>query len=60
MPALGKTKTLRNSLSAGMALAGAEVETLLRNNGIDPQRRAETLTILEWKNLTEAWLARSA
>ena len=55
-----KRKTLRNSLSAGMALAGAEVETLLRNNGIDPQRRAETLTILEWKNLTEAWLARSA
>ena len=54
-----KRKTLRNSLSAGLALAGSEGEKLLLDAGIDPQRRAETLTILEWKKLTEAWLARS-
>lgn len=52
-----KRKTLRNSLSAGLALSGSEVETILTNTGIDPQRRAETLTIVEWKRLTEAWLA---
>lgn len=52
-----KRKTLRNSLSAGLALSGSEVEKILTNTGIDPQRRAETLTIVEWKRLTEAWLA---
>ncbi len=52
-----KRKTLRNSLSAGLSLSGSEVETILTNTGIDPQRRAETLTIVEWKRLTEAWLA---
>lgn len=54
-----KRKTLRNSLSAGLALTGAEGEKFLSDAGIDPQRRAETLTITEWKKLTEAWLARS-
>jgi len=52
-----KRKTLRNSFSAGLSLSGSEVETILTNTGIDPQRRAETLTIVEWKRLTEAWLA---
>jgi 16S rRNA (adenine1518-N6/adenine1519-N6)-dimethyltransferase len=52
-----KRKTLRNSLSAGLVLSGSEVEKILTNTGIDPQRRAETLTIVEWKRLTEAWLA---
>ncbi|MDD2522481.1 MAG: 16S rRNA (adenine(1518)-N(6)/adenine(1519)-N(6))-dimethyltransferase RsmA [Anaerolineaceae bacterium] len=54
-----KRKTLRNSLSAGLALSVAEVEKLLSENGINPQRRAETLSILEWKKLTEAFLADS-
>ena len=52
-----KRKTLRNSLSAGLVLSGSEVEKILTNTGIDPRRRAETLTIVEWKRLTEAWLA---
>jgi 16S rRNA (adenine1518-N6/adenine1519-N6)-dimethyltransferase len=52
-----KRKTLRNSLSAGLSLSGSEVEKILTNTGFDPQRRAETLTIVEWKRLTEAWLA---
>lgn len=54
-----KRKTLRNSLSAGLSLSGPEGEKFLLDSGIDPQRRAETLSILEWKQLTEAWLARS-
>ena len=55
-----KRKTLRNSLSAGLSLSGSEGEKLLLDAGISPQRRAETLTIMEWKKLIEAWLARSA
>jgi 16S rRNA (adenine1518-N6/adenine1519-N6)-dimethyltransferase len=54
-----KRKTLRNSLSAGLALPGAEIEKLLLESGIDPQRRAETLSIPEWETLTQAWLNRS-
>jgi len=55
-----KRKTLRNSLAAGLALTGADAENFLLDTGIDPKRRAETLSILDWKKLTEAWLARSA
>ncbi len=48
-----KRKTLRNSLSAGLAISAADAATLLTNAGIDPQRRAETLSIEEWQRLCE-------
>ena len=48
---LHKRKTLRNSLSKGLAWAPAEVEKLLLEAGIDPQRRAETLSMDEWLEL---------
>lgn len=48
-----KRKTLRNSLSAGLAISPADAATLLTNAGIDPQRRAETLSIEEWQRLCE-------
>lgn len=48
-----KRKTLRNSLSAGLSLPGDQTAGLLRSAGIDPMRRAETLSIEEWKTLTE-------
>jgi 16S rRNA (adenine1518-N6/adenine1519-N6)-dimethyltransferase len=51
-----KRKQLRNSLSAGMRKSPAEMEETLRAAGIDPQRRAETLSLAEWRELT----ARSA
>jgi 16S rRNA (adenine1518-N6/adenine1519-N6)-dimethyltransferase len=47
-----KRKTLRNSLSAGLALAPEKVNQLLIDAGIEPQRRAETLSIKEWEVLT--------
>ncbi len=47
-----KRKTLRNSLSAGLGMPPAEVAALLEKAGIDPQRRAETLSLEEWKRLT--------
>lgn len=46
-----KRKTLRNSLSAGLHIAPAQTESMLREAGIDPMRRAETLSIAEWQTL---------
>ena len=48
-----KRKTLRNSLSAGLAIPPASAAALLESAGIDPQRRAETLSIEEWQQLAE-------
>jgi 16S rRNA (adenine1518-N6/adenine1519-N6)-dimethyltransferase len=46
-----KRKTLRNALSGGLQIAPVESEELLSAAGIDPQRRAETLSLEEWGNL---------
>jgi len=48
-----KRKTLRNSLSAGLHLQSSMVNQLLIESQIDPMRRAETLSLFEWKILTE-------
>ncbi len=52
-----KRKTLRNSLSAGLSWPAAQTAALLESAGIDPQRRAETLSIEEWRGLTERFSA---
>lgn len=49
-----KRKTLRNSLSAGLAMSPTQTAELLTEAGIDPQRRAETLSIDEWSKLAAA------
>ena len=46
-----KRKTLRNSLSGGLGLVASEVEQELASAGIDPMRRAETLSLEEWDRL---------
>ena len=46
-----KRKTLRNSLSAGLSLPANEVEARMLEAGIEPSRRAETLSIAEWARL---------
>jgi 16S rRNA (adenine1518-N6/adenine1519-N6)-dimethyltransferase len=43
-----KRKTLRNSLSAGLPLTPALVEEALGKAGLDPRRRAQTLSLAEW------------
>lgn len=48
-----KRKTLRNSLSAGLHMSPTEAAGLLARANIDPQRRAETLSIEEWEGLSE-------
>jgi 16S rRNA (adenine1518-N6/adenine1519-N6)-dimethyltransferase len=50
-----KRKTLRNALSAGLSLPAAKVGELLKQEGIDPMRRAETLSIDEWGKLVETF-----
>lgn len=47
-----RRKTLRNSLSSGLKIAPGDAADLLRRAGIDPQRRAETLSIQEWERLS--------
>lgn len=47
-----KRKKLRNSISAGMLRSPAETEKLLWGANIDPQRRAETLSLEEWGKLS--------
>ncbi len=47
-----KRKTLRNSLSGGIGWKPERVEALLSSTGIDPMRRAETLNLEEWRELT--------
>jgi 16S rRNA (adenine1518-N6/adenine1519-N6)-dimethyltransferase len=49
-----KRKQLRNSLSGGLRLENSQVDALLAQAGIAPQRRAETLSLDEWARLTNA------
>jgi 16S rRNA (adenine1518-N6/adenine1519-N6)-dimethyltransferase len=49
-----KRKQLRNALSAGLRLDKTQADHLLIQSGIDPQRRAETLSLEEWAALTRA------
>jgi len=46
-----KRKTLRNSLSAGLRISPANAVDMLTRANVDPQRRAETLSIEEWEKL---------
>jgi 16S rRNA (adenine1518-N6/adenine1519-N6)-dimethyltransferase len=54
-----KRKTLRNSLAGGMRCTPAQAEEMLLAAGIDPQRRAETLSLEEWTRLTEFYESQS-
>jgi 16S rRNA (adenine1518-N6/adenine1519-N6)-dimethyltransferase len=55
-----KRKTLRNAISGGMGWSTADTDTLLQSVGIDSRRRAETLSLEEWLQLTEATLTPTA
>jgi len=55
-----KRKTLRNSLASGLKISTADVERMLVKTKIDPSRRAETLSLLEWTKLAEEVFNSSA
>ena len=50
-----KRTTLRNALSSNLHLSSAETGARLEQAGIDPMRRAETLSIEEWKRMMEVF-----
>jgi 16S rRNA (adenine1518-N6/adenine1519-N6)-dimethyltransferase len=55
-----KRKKLRNALSAGLSISTVDAETRLRAAGIDPGRRAETLSLEEWKRLVSGMVESSS
>jgi 16S rRNA (adenine1518-N6/adenine1519-N6)-dimethyltransferase len=48
-----KRKQLHNSLSAGLPIKHEQIMQALNDVGIDPKRRAETLTLEEWGRLSD-------
>lgn len=52
-----KRKQLKNSLASGLALEPEAALHLLAAAGIEPRRRAETLSLEEWAALRAAWAA---
>jgi len=47
-----KRKQMKNALSGGLGLPSDQVATTLNRAGIDPRRRAQTLSLAEWATLT--------
>ncbi len=50
-----KRKQLKNSLSSNLAISSDSAAALLASAGIDPTRRAETLSMEEWAALARAY-----
>ena len=48
-----KRKTLRNSLAGGMGWNTTQAAEILQCAGIDPHRRAESLSLDEWRRMVE-------
>lgn len=55
-----KRKQLKNALAEGLHLTADAAAALSRAAGVDPQRRAEKLTLEEWAALTRAYAAQIA
>lgn len=46
-----KRKQLRNSIASGLGISHTSARVMIESSGIDPTRRAETLTLEEWAAL---------
>jgi 16S rRNA (adenine1518-N6/adenine1519-N6)-dimethyltransferase len=46
-------KQLRNSLAQGLGITSGQVAFLLKEGGIEPRRRAESLSLEEWRKVWE-------
>jgi 16S rRNA (adenine1518-N6/adenine1519-N6)-dimethyltransferase len=55
-----KRKQLKNSISSGLGLNAEATNALFEAAGIDPRRRAETLSLDEWAALTRAFAMQQA
>src|SRR5439155_26952956 len=47
-----KRKQLKNSVGSGLGLSHAAAAKILEEAGVEPSRRAETLTLEEWARVT--------
>ncbi len=54
----GKRKQLINNLAMGLKISKQEIQQKLSLVDINPQRRAETLTIEEWQKITNSLFSR--
>ncbi len=50
-----KRKQLKNAVGGGLGIKATAASELLAEAGIDPKRRAETLTLTEWAALTRTY-----
>lgn len=50
-----RRKTLLNSLGSGLHLSREDTEKLCKGAGIDPKRRAQTLSLEEWRCLYDSF-----
>jgi 16S rRNA (adenine1518-N6/adenine1519-N6)-dimethyltransferase len=55
-----RRKQLRNALAIGLGCQPGEAETMLSEAGLDPGRRAQTLTLQEWAGLYRAYRGTAA
>ena len=55
-----RRKQLRNALAIGLGCRAGEAEAVLLEAGIDPGRRAQTLTLQEWAGLYRAYRGTAA
>ncbi|GAB4325831.1 MAG: 16S rRNA (adenine(1518)-N(6)/adenine(1519)-N(6)) -dimethyltransferase RsmA [Phototrophicales bacterium] len=55
-----KRKQLKNALGGGLGIKTKLAGELLDSAGIDPTRRAETLTLEEWASLSHAYASQKA
>jgi 16S rRNA (adenine1518-N6/adenine1519-N6)-dimethyltransferase len=53
-----KRKQLKNALADALALPMPQTVAVMETAGVDPRRRAETLTLDEWAALARAYAAR--
>jgi 16S rRNA (adenine1518-N6/adenine1519-N6)-dimethyltransferase len=47
-----KRKQLKNALASGLKLSTNDVSAALVRAGVDPRRRAQTLTLVEWESVS--------
>jgi 16S rRNA (adenine1518-N6/adenine1519-N6)-dimethyltransferase len=55
-----RRKKLRSSLAGGLRQSKENVDQWLASAGIDPNRRAQELSLQEWHQLYSTWLSRLA
>lgn len=51
---VAKRKKLRSSLASGLHISKSEVEDILVRVGVDPDARAETLSVDDWKRISDS------